>query len=132
MNPFFVLCSYSCRRVYASVPPNSHVACFNRRGLAKRLARKSPVSTGALLAASLAIFRVYVSVTLSALPCACIPLSEESRITSFSSCIFTFNLMLFHTLETHIDYAVLYLFYQRQEPRNPRRQARCVQSFSLN
>src|SRR5699024_515662 len=81
IKPFRVLCSYSCRRVYGNVPPYSHTAGFNRRGLAARLARRSPDLTGAISALLLAIFRVYVSVTLSALPCAFMPARLKSFLT---------------------------------------------------
>src|SRR5690625_7037464 len=64
MNPFFDLCSYSCRRAYGSSEPNSHVAGCKRRGLAIILARKSPLSIGANPPDSFAIFLVYVSVFL--------------------------------------------------------------------
>src|SRR5690625_979046 len=81
INPLREACSYSCRRVYGNVPPYSHAAGSILRGLDAKFARKSPDFAGAMSADSFAILRVYVSVTLSALPCALIPANEKSFIT---------------------------------------------------
>src|SRR5690625_7427727 len=95
MKPLRDECSYSCRRAYASSDPYSHTPCSSLRGLATMLARRSPLSTGALDADSFAILRVYVSVILSALSNAACPATPSIFLVSASTpVIFTFNLTL--------------------------------------
>src|SRR5699024_12667561 len=98
IKPFFDACSYSCRRVYGNVPPNSHVAGDTRRGLDARLARNAPVSTGAMSAPSLAIFLVLVYVTLSALSCAFLP----DSVPSFITLSYPYMLLLNHCTQSPI------------------------------
>src|SRR5699024_7298865 len=110
IKPFFDACSYSCRRVYGNVPPYCHVTCCNRLGLASKFARKSPESTGAISAELLAILRVYVSVTLSAAPCAFMPAKLKSFITLSKPCTLILILVIrLSSLTTRPGYASRFL-----------------------
>src|SRR5699024_184505 len=129
--PFSERCSFPCRRVSANVPPNSHVPAFTRLGLAIRFAHKSPVSTGALAPASFAIFRAYVSVTLSARPCALTPAREKSFMTSFNPCTLTLKFTLTHVPSIHIDYARRFPFEHTKESQIPYRYDSSALSCSL-
>src|SRR5690625_5992527 len=111
MKPLFERCSYSCRRAYARLEPYSQCAGFSLRGLAAILVRRSPLSTGAIPADSFAIFRVYVSVILSALNCALTPFSVKSLITSSRPRILTFIFILIHAQYIRLDFLRRFLFY---------------------
>src|SRR5690625_1943011 len=87
-----------------------------------RLARKSPVSTGAYLPASFAILRVYASVTLSARPCAFLPATLKSLITASSPFILVFKFTISHALNIRFYFVCRFLFYLRQVFRIQRRQ----------
>src|SRR5690625_4211888 len=87
-----------------------------------RLARKSPVSTGAYPPASFAILRVYASVTLSARPCSFMPSTLKSFITESSHFILVFKFTISHNLNIRFYFVCRFLFYLRQVFRIQHRQ----------
>src|SRR5690625_2347138 len=107
----FVAFSYSCRRAYGKLDPYSQVPELIRRGLATILARNAPVSTGDIPADSFAIFRVYVSVTLSALNLESASFRESLDIALSTLDIFIFIFKLSSALSSRTSYADLYLSY---------------------
>src|SRR5699024_3082438 len=89
--------------------PYSQLLILIRRVISTILARNAPVSTGDIPADSFAIFRVYVSVTLSALNLESAAFRESLDIALSTPDIFTFIFKLSTALTSRTYYVVLFL-----------------------